>query len=104
LPQLCVSAVVSTQRFEQTAFEPTHVHWPPMHPIVEGHTVLQFPHVFGLVCVFTQLPLHAVSPLGQAHPPLMQLAPVGHWRPQTLQFFVSLEVSTQAPPQIFSVA
>jgi hypothetical protein len=68
--------------------------WPPLH------TRPHWPQLLASVWVLTQAPLHAFWPVGQAHPPLTQLAPLGQTRPHWPQFFGSLVTLRQVPLQL----
>jgi hypothetical protein len=93
-------------------------HAPPAHEAPVAQAFPQALQLFGSVCSSTQAPapapsppgvatapVQSVSPLGQAHLPEMQDAPVSHTKPQAPQLFGSVVVFTQpaAPHEVSPV-
>jgi len=66
------------------------------------HATPQLPQLSASVCVFTQLPAHAVVPVGQlaVHMDAPHTWPVGHVVAHAPQWVGSFVRSTQTPPQL----
>jgi hypothetical protein len=103
-PQFVVSVAVLTQRPPHSTCPVGHAQTPLVHDCPVAHRRPHAPQLFTSLESVAQPvePMQLTSPVGQLHAPAVQV-PVPQLRPQTPQFFVSVVVLTQVPPQTFGV-